>query len=86
MHFLDGIDSFVVKTRNTKIVYEIYSKLTIKTAERRRWQPVLNFNTLTKDVYCFHYALYIYSLFRFHPFRWPKPSVFKSDLTKHNAT
>ena len=86
MHFPEGIYSFIVKTRNTKIVYEVYSKLTIKTPERCRWQLVLDFNTLTKDVYCFHYALYIYSLFRFHPVRRPKPSVVKSDLTKHIAT
>ena len=36
--------------------------------------------------FCFHYVIYVHVLFRFHPFKLPKPSVINSNIIKYNVT
>lgn len=53
---------FKVNNRNTGTMFEICSKLTIKTSEQRSWHPSSVFNT---DIfYSFYWCFYLLTLIR----------------------
>ena len=83
IHFPDGIYSFKVNNGITKIIWEISSKITLKTTERRQWRLDLNFNTFAKSMYCFRYV--IYTLLCFHACEWLKLSVINSNIFKYKT-